>query len=91
MKNDEWSFLAVYTREEIEGMIRRGEISETQGGELLRLKRRSIDGKEYYLGIDVSIGSDESVSRHVLTARDGSQAMCGGPGLCEWCDKKGRR
>lgn len=25
---------------------------------------------------------------HVLTARDGSQAMCGGPGLCRECDRE---
>jgi hypothetical protein len=25
---------------------------------------------------------------HLLTARNGEQDYCGGPGVCKWCDEK---
>jgi hypothetical protein len=41
----EWVMQAAYSREEVEGMVRRGEISEQRGEELLRATTREPEQK----------------------------------------------
>lgn len=33
---------------------------------------------------------NKSLGPHLLTAKSGEQDYCGGPGLCKWCDGKGK-